>query len=292
MDHFWKLVKLPEAEWLDYLRSAQTQIVAGWTRYANPSTDPNQIAAESSEILESILQAKSAENVQSLAENVQNLAKKPPKLTKRDLQSTFLERQNEWATILTSICLSEGADIIQEEETAKERWLSVLAEIKGISKGTYKEIDWYLAFKESKLCGVFSTLCNPNYPVRYARVNDGHNPFYRIAYALAEVIGAFQEEWTPETIRAQWIRDWEESPSENYQQQKQDTVKYTKFDWKKQPVKIFQAMTWENDIPLQAFPSHVYTFLSQDNFIHVWNCSIAPGLDERHVDVGFTSKLT
>ncbi|KAJ3911576.1 hypothetical protein F5877DRAFT_85783, partial [Lentinula edodes] len=223
----------------DYLRSAQTQIVAGRTRYANPSTDPSQIAAKSSEILESILQAKSAENVQSLAENVPNLAKKPSKLTKRDSRSTFLERQNEWATILTSIFLSEGADIIQEEETAKERWLSVLAEMKGISKGTYEEIDWYLAFKESKLCGVFST-------------------------------------------------------SGNYQQQKQDTVKYTKFDWKKQPVKIFQAMTWENVIPLQAFPSHVYTFLSQDNFIHVWNRSIAPGLDsdERHVDVGFTSKLT
>ncbi|KAH7877665.1 uncharacterized protein C8R40DRAFT_1067833 [Lentinula edodes] len=281
MNHFWNLVKLPEPAWLDYFRSAQTQIVAGRTRYSNPSTDPIQIAPESSEILESMLKANAAANVP----NVKNA----PKLTKHDSRSTFLQRQNEWATVLTSVFLSKGVDVIQEEEIAKDKWLSVLDEMKGISEGTYHETEWYLAFKESKLCGVFNALCNPNYPVRHARVNDCDNPHYRITwygyYALAEVIGVFQEEWTPEMIKTQWITDWEESPHENYQQQKQHAVKYTKFDWKKQPVKIFQAMTWENVIPLEAFPSHVYTFLSQDNFIHVWNRSIAPGLDERHVDL-------
>lgn len=63
-------------------------------------------------------------------------------------------------------------------------------------------------------------------------------------------------------------------------------MKYTNFNITQNPSKLVKVIfSFENIIPLEAFPTQVYLLLSADNFIQAWNRTIAPGLDQYHFDV-------
>ncbi|KAF9058881.1 hypothetical protein BDP27DRAFT_1453650 [Rhodocollybia butyracea] len=272
--HFLNIIRLPVSKWDEYLQAAQVQLVQEGTRYQCTPQNSEPVSPHSSELL------------QELDLELDFKEGRKPKILKdlsNVLASVLMKR---WTDTLTKVFLEEVPNCI-EQDIAKGLWLETLEEMKGIPESRYQSSKWQNTFKGSELAQAINKITSPNYLVKHACHRKKNVPRYRIVwvgyYALGEVLGLLQERWTPKETVKQWEAT---SKKDNFQQKKIPGVNYTLLKNDHNPSKLVQTIfSFENLVPLEAFPTQVYLLLSAENFTQAWNRTIAPGLDEYHFDL-------